>query len=204
MSIDATRKYFDSIADKWDGWQDEQAMHPQLRKGLQGFGLHANETVLDLGCGTGILTRALLAELNTEGRVFAVDLAPEMIVRAQKQTQDGRVRFMEAAATAIPLDNNKVDRVVCYSTWPHITDVEEALEELKRVLRPGGELHIWHTASRETINGIHTGAGGAVGDHLLVPVEELAPVVQAKGFDILATEDTSEGYLLTARNIKEA
>ena len=199
MSLQATKAYFDSIADKWDGWQDETAMHPVLRTGLRNFGLRPDETVLDLGCGTGILTRALLAELGPQGRVHAVDIAPNMLEKARRQTSDDRVAFIETHAAALPLENHSIHRVVCYSTWPHITDVSGALTELHRVLRPGGMLHIWHTAGRETINGIHTGAGGPIGDHLLVPVAELATVAKQHGYAIVATEDHDAGYLLTAR-----
>ena len=199
MSLQATKAYFDSIADKWDGWQDEAAMHPVLREGLRNFGLQPGETVVDLGCGTGILTRALLAELGPRGRVHAVDIAPNMLEKARLKTSDDRVAFIEAHAAALPLADRSIDRVVCYSTWPHITDVSGALTELHRVLQPGGMLHIWHTASRATINGIHSGVGGSIGDHLLVPVTELAAVAKKHGYAIVATEDHDTGYLLTAR-----
>ncbi|HMA94844.1 MAG TPA: hypothetical protein VKP30_19270 [Polyangiaceae bacterium] len=61
--------HFDGIADKWDSFNDPAIVIPKLEEGLKALDVLATETVLDVGCGTGNLTRALLARLSDGGRV---------------------------------------------------------------------------------------------------------------------------------------
>ena len=73
--------FFDGIAERWDGWDDLAELAQKLAAGLDEFGVRAEETVLDVGCGTGNLTRALLAKLSSAGRVIAVDISPMTLMR---------------------------------------------------------------------------------------------------------------------------
>ncbi|MBN1884413.1 MAG: class I SAM-dependent methyltransferase [Candidatus Krumholzibacteriota bacterium] len=203
MTIDPRRAYFDGIADRWDGWDDLDSPGFTLREGLRGFGVEAGERAVDLGCGTGNLTAAILALLGDAGRVVAVDFSPRMIALAAEKVRDGRASFLVADAAGLPLAGGSVDRIVCYSTWPHFTDHLAAARELARVLRPGGMLHVWHTSSRETINGIHVEAGGPVGADLLPPANELAAVVERAGFTVTEAID-AERYLVSARRTERS
>ena len=191
-------EYFDSIADRWDGWMDMDRIDMRLIEGLRRFGLKNDETVLDVGCGTGNLTAVLLSLLSPMGKVAAVDLSPRMIARARLKNPDPRAEFHLTGAGSLPFPDETFNRVICYSVWPHVTEPQKAIGEIRRVLKPGGVLHIWHIDSRETINRIHAGAGETVRSHMLAPAADVAAMLAKAGFAIGPVVDCDTEYLITA------
>jgi SAM-dependent methyltransferase len=107
-----------------------------LRECLQ---LRGNRTVLDLGAGTGKFTRRLL---STGAKIIAVEPVQEML--AQLTLALPAVVARSGTAEAIPLNDRVVDAVVCAQSF-HWFATRTALEEIHRVLRPGGFLGlIWN------------------------------------------------------------
>jgi demethylmenaquinone methyltransferase/2-methoxy-6-polyprenyl-1,4-benzoquinol methylase len=193
--------FFDGIADKWDGWEDLEALGRRLGAGLEELGVGADECVLDVGCGTGNLTRALLARLSDRGRVVAVDISQRMIDVARAKLADERVAWRTVDARRLPLADGSCDRAICCSVWPHFEDPGEAAAELSRVLRPGGLLHVWHLIPRERVNGIHATAGEAVRGDVLAPACETAKLLAGAGFLVSTAVETGERYLVTAQKV---
>jgi ubiquinone/menaquinone biosynthesis C-methylase UbiE len=191
--------HFDAIADLWDGWDDLAALARRLAAGLAALRVGDDEAVVDLGCGTGNLTLALLAALGERGRVAAVDISPRMIQVAAGKVHDGRASFHVADAAELPLLDASCDRIICFSAWPHFPDKHAVARELLRVLRPGGRAHVWHLASRATINNIHANAGEAVRHDVLAPATDTAGCFEAAGFQVEQVVDDDEGYLVTGR-----
>lgn len=190
--------YFDSIADKWDGWDDLVLLQRRMTAGLDHFGVRPNETVIDIGCGTGNLTTALLAALAGTGKVVAVDISPRMIEVARAKVPDTRVTWHVGTAEVLPVGDATADRIICFSVWPHLADRQATLAEFARVLRPSGFLHIWHLISRQRVNDIHGSAGEAVrGDHL-PPAVETAATLAAVGYEVREAVEDTEHYLVTA------
>jgi ubiquinone/menaquinone biosynthesis C-methylase UbiE len=198
MNSNPKAAFFDGIADQWDGWEDLPVLRDRLRSGLEAFGVAAGEHVLDIGCGTGNLTLALLERLSDEGRIVAVDIAPRMIAAARRKVSDSRVAWHAVDARRLPLADACCDRAICYSVWPHFDDPAAVAREALRVLRPGGAMHIWHLISRERINSIHAGAGDAVCRDTLAPVQETAGLLEGLGFVVIASSEGDDHYLVTA------
>lgn len=90
---------------------------------------------LDAACGTGRHS-AYLASLGHE--VIGVDTSPEMLARAREKVPDGA--FHEADLHDVPLADDSVDLVVCAIALSHVANLDQALAELVRVLRPDGHL----------------------------------------------------------------
>lgn len=196
---DRTRAaYFDGIAEMWDGWEDLVMLARRLTTGLEEIGVGMDETVLDLGCGTGNLTLALLERLSPAGRVVAVDFSGNMLAVARRKVSDARVGWHLADAMALPLGEGAVRRIICYSAWPHFDDHHTVSGELFRVLRKGGGLHVWHLSSRAIINRIHAAAGAAVSHDMLQPGEETARLLEGHGFRRVAVIDDESRYLVSA------
>jgi len=201
MSVDPRIEFFDGIAEKWDGWEDLATLPGRLDAGLLELGMAPDETVLDVGCGTGNLTAALLVRMSGAGRVLAVDISPKMIAVARRKVPDQRVTWHASDARCLPLPDGCCDRVICYSVWPHFHHPGDVARELRRVLRPGGHLHIWHLIPRERVNQIHASAGPAVQHDVLPPAQEIAALLARSGFQPVAAEDTPDRYLVSARRL---
>jgi ubiquinone/menaquinone biosynthesis C-methylase UbiE len=196
---ESKREFFDRIASQWDGRVDLEQLAHTLRQGLLESRVAPDGTIVDLGCGTGNLTLALLEQLGSEGRVLAVDFSSHMIGEARRKVRDSRVRWLVADASELPLNNADADDVICFSAWPHFPQPARVLAEVRRVLRPGGKLCIWHAASRATISQIHARAGGAIENDCLPPGTELAALANAAGLDPFEVIDDDQRYVVRAR-----
>jgi SAM-dependent methyltransferase len=108
------------------------------------LGLGRGSTIVDLGAGTGKLTRALLA---TGARVIAVEPGDAMRAELERALPD--VEALRGAAEHIPLDDATVDCIAVGQAF-HWFRHDEALPELHRVLRPGAGLALlWNSRDRD-------------------------------------------------------
>lgn len=98
----------------------------------EALGLGTRSTILDVGAGTGKLTRQLL---HLRATVVAVEPLAEM--RAQFRASVPGVPVLEGRAEALPVEPQSVDAIVAAQAW-HWFDSEAATAEAERVLRPGG------------------------------------------------------------------
>ncbi len=98
--------------------------------------------VLDVATGTGRLPRALLRQPPFEGRVIGLDLSRGMIREAVRRTAQfaDRLTFVRQGASDLPFKDNTFDAVTCIEALEFTPDPLRVLEELVRVLRPGGVL----------------------------------------------------------------
>ncbi len=132
------RDYFERIAPTWDDYV-ASAYEAELQERLTRLlPWHQEMTVLDAGTGTGYLA-GMMAPLV--GNVIGVDCAPGMLTRAgEKMAQAGyqHVSFREGMAEQLPLATDSVDVAMCHMLLHHVVSPRTALEELRRVVRPGG------------------------------------------------------------------
>ena len=190
--------FFDRIAEKWDDWQELETLDGKLAAGLEHFGVRPGEMVLDIGCGTGNLTRALLARMSDAGRVVAVDSSPRMVEQARRKVRDPRVEWRTTDAGRLLFADERFDRVICFSVWPHFDNHAAVAAELRRVMRPRAILHIWHLIPRDRVNQIHASADAAVSGDILKPGEETAKLLAGLGFTVTTVIDDGQCYLVTA------
>ncbi|HEV8659367.1 MAG TPA: methyltransferase domain-containing protein [Thermoanaerobaculia bacterium] len=99
--------------------------------------------VLDLGCGTGEIT-ARLAGKFARASFVGVDLEEQHLARARARCAafGSRVRFEVGDALALPFSNATFDLVVCRHVLQAVPDAVRVLAEIRRVLRPGGRMHL--------------------------------------------------------------
>ena len=93
--------------------------------------------VLDAACGTGRYASYLHARGHS---VTGVDQSPAMLELARVKVPHGR--FVTGELTDLPLDDTSVDAAVCALALVHVADLSTAIEELARVVRPGGRVLI--------------------------------------------------------------
>jgi len=195
----ARAAFFDAEAGAWDGRVASPAFLARLREAVDGLAPGADEVILDLGCGTGNLTAELRRRLSPDGRVLAADISEGMLTIARtKIGDDPRVTWLHTDAAGLPVPCGSVDRVICFSAWPHFPHPEAVAVEMGRLLRPGGMLHVLHVDGRETINRIHCHAGGPVRHDLLPEAASLAALLENAGFELVRTVDVDDRYEVSA------
>ncbi|HZV79179.1 MAG TPA: methyltransferase domain-containing protein [Candidatus Binatus sp.] len=102
--------------------------------------------VLELACGTGIVTRKLAQALGPDDRLTASDLNQAMIdIAREKLHRDERISWQAIDATELPFDDGRFDAIVCQFGCMFFPDRARALREAHRVLSPGGQLvfNVW-------------------------------------------------------------
>ena len=104
-------------------------------------------SVLDLGCGTGVVTRAIAARGGFTGTVTGVDQSPDFVAAARRlAAEDGvgdRVEFVVGDAHELDLPAASFDAVVAHTLVSHVRDPLAVLAQAARVLRPGGAVAIF-------------------------------------------------------------
>jgi SAM-dependent methyltransferase len=105
--------------------------------------LHAGERVLDVGCGTGVVTRLAAERVGPDGAVAGLDVNPGMLAVARSVTPpDLEIEWHQASAESMPLPDGAFDVVLCQISLQFVPDRPQALREMHRVLKPGGRLVI--------------------------------------------------------------
>jgi ubiquinone/menaquinone biosynthesis C-methylase UbiE len=154
--------------------------------------------VLDVGSGTGVFLPFLSSRIGRRGQIIALDVAEEMLKKAQAKYLEGNIYYLHADANRIPLHSEVFDSVVCYSSFPHFQDKPRALGEINRVTKNGGRLLICHTSSRNEINQIHHQIPALAND--LIPDRgEMRRILLEAGFSGVRIDDGSNSYLASAR-----
>lgn len=109
-------------------------------------------SVLDVGCGTGMLSERLLGAFPS-CRLAGVDLSPAMVERARARLA-GRAEVREADAERLPFHDGAFDLVVCNDSFHHYPDPDRAAFQMWRVLRKGGALvlgDVWQPAPARAV-----------------------------------------------------
>jgi SAM-dependent methyltransferase len=122
----------------------------------------AGERGLDVGCGFGFLACELARDVGPTGRVMGVDAVPDMIIaceeRARHDAVTGRTEFRQAEPDAVPAASGSFDFVTVMQVYEYVADVERALAEAYRVMKPRGRLAVldtdwescvWHAGDRD-------------------------------------------------------
>jgi len=107
--------------------------------------LHPGETILDVGCGSGVLDRWLARHTGGAHRITAVDihrtLLREAAALATKEGLAEHIEFREGNAEVLPFGDNSFD-VTMSATVMELLDAERMLREMVRVTRPGGRVGV--------------------------------------------------------------
>lgn len=150
---------FASVADTYD------RARPTYPDGVVQFMVgSSSRTVMDLGAGTGALTRLLVAAGHT---VIAVDPLLSMLSRQHRGSAGCQPAVLAGAAERIPLRDASIDAVTIGQAY-HWFDPDRALPELARVIRAGGVLSmVWNTRD-ESVPWVRR-LGTIIGGHTTVP-----------------------------------
>lgn len=143
------RTLFDSIAPYYDAmnlimtagsWRLWQSVFRRRN------GIGAGDRVLDVGCGTGDLSLIAAGQVVPSGRVTGVDISEEMLAVARRKVckagLEERVDVVEGNALDLPFPAASFDVVISGFVLRNVVDLDRALEEMARVVRPGGRVAV--------------------------------------------------------------
>ena len=139
ISGGAAEKYERFVASWFRPWADDL---------VERAGVRAGDMVLDVACGTGVVTRAAAPVVGAHGSIQATDLNADMIAEARRQPIDvAPVVWREADATNLPFLAATFDVVLCQQGLQFVPDKTAAAKEMARVLRTGGvaAVSVWRS-----------------------------------------------------------
>ena len=128
--------YYDQMNDIMSGgfhrcWKSAAVAFAAIRPGM---------TILDLACGSGDLATRLLPYMTPNGHVILADINPAMLALARRRLQNYRTaQFTQCNGESLPFAGGSFDRIFIAFGLRNITYRQQALAEMHRVLRPGGQ-----------------------------------------------------------------
>lgn len=139
------REVFDSVAPRYDLMNDLMSLGVHRlwkRRTVELAGVRRGHRVLDLAAGTGDLTERVVGLVGKEGAVVSTDINAAMLDQGRDRLVDlgiaGNIHYAQVDAEALPFATNRFDCISIGFGLRNVTHKQRALEEMFRVLRPGG------------------------------------------------------------------
>ena len=183
------RQFFNKMANEWDQREVKTSLwltnfvnkYIPLQKGMR---------VLDLGCGTGIISHIIQGKTNTN--VVALDVSENMIEIAKEKHISSNIDFY--AENFYQTDHTGFDMIVCFNAYPHFTDVLSFNKKALEVLNEKGYLVVLHSLSREALSICHQGLSKTISRELH-PIKEEVKFFE-DNFNVLELIDNDEMVLM--------
>jgi demethylmenaquinone methyltransferase/2-methoxy-6-polyprenyl-1,4-benzoquinol methylase len=147
--VNKVKGVFDSVASNYDIMNDVMSMGIHRlwkRKTIEMSGVRPGHTILDLAGGTGDLTKAFAKRVGSRGKVVLADINESMVRvgrdRLINEGIAGNVEYTITNAEALAFPDNTFDIATIAFGLRNVTNKDKALEELCRVVKPGGQLMV--------------------------------------------------------------
>ena len=138
--------FFDRLAGEWD--KVAGTFRTGVARERTALGLFPRSFVVaDLGCGTGYMAESLV---DVATRVICVDRSEAMLAEARERIERrgprAQVDYRSGTLDALPIDDEELDGLTCGMVLHHLEDLDAALREMRRVLKPGGTASVLELA----------------------------------------------------------
>jgi len=178
MDKQSVIEFFDSCAPTWDAEMIKSDII--INRILDNAEVGEGMSVLDVACGTGVMFDYYLSRGVTD--IVGIDISPEMAkIASAKYAADPRIRVVCGDVEEYAFDR-KFDRIVVYNAFPHFPHPKRLIKILSELLTEDGRLTVAHGASREAIDGHHSGAASKVSNGLM-DAQSLKRIFDAR-FDV--------------------
>jgi len=192
---EAHRNYFNNLAPEWHNKMEDD---PVFKDFLTQFGVSKGDCVLDVGAGTGRMTRHIFNLTGKDGLVVAEDIADQMLSEGKRILPNTHICWVCDNVIQLAFKNETFDKVLCFSAFPHFKDPFNALSEMKRVLKSKGKLLILHTSSSDNLNTFHSQLETPVCHDRLSRAEHIESMINQIGLRPLKTLENENLYWVEA------
>lgn len=171
---------FNQVARFYDlPWLQEKVYRPAQDAVLARLRTSGARRIVDVGCGTGILSARIAEELHPEA-IYGCDMSDGMLANARARS--AAVQWVKTPAEQLPFNDDSMDAVISTNAF-HFFDQPAAVAEFRRVLAPGGQMMIGvlnpENTARRLMMWLTTG-GGSVGH--FPTADEMVEMASAAGF----------------------
>jgi ubiquinone/menaquinone biosynthesis C-methylase UbiE len=189
-----THKFDITQVAKLDSAERRQIQDPELL--FLHLTIEAGTIAADIGCGTGYYTFPLAEQVGKDGRVYGVDISQEMLSILEERIKEKKVINIEPVLSEedfIPLPDASLDLVILATTFHEVDQREALLQEIRRVLKLGGQIINIDWEAKESPMGPPI-------EHR-IPLEEAIKIFSAAGFkDINLLPAYQYLYVIQATN----
>ncbi len=163
MEQQAIIDFFNKASAGWDSMAFDNT--EKINKILDYTDFRENMNVLDIACGTGVLTPFLLK--RGARHIMGIDIAPAMIDLAKsKFSKYNNVDFLTASAEDISFEES-FDRIIIFDAFPHFCNKEKVIKAVAEHIEPDGRFTIAHSMGRVQLDELHKKTAGQVSDKML-------------------------------------
>lgn len=169
----------------------EQLPFVKIRQVME---LDQHDVVADLGAGNGFFTIPIAK--HTEGKVYAVDIEPKMLEILKERADKEQIENIDDVVSDlenIEIDDQSVDKVLISMVLHEVPNKEQALDEIKRILNPGGIAVFIEWEAIETEEGPPF--------HIRIPSGKLTEILQSHGFETTIFKLSSTYYAVKAKMV---
>ena len=188
--MSSTRDFFDELAPRWDSFERANiglAINTILDRAEVG----PDDTILDVGCGTGVLVPFLEARglKSYTGLDFSAGMAAVF-----SRKFPGRRIVVADYQTAGLFPNRSFSKIMIYNSFPHFERRRSVFKNSFAYLRRSGSLFIAHSMNRVALDSHHRDSGAIVRDHILPSDEQFTRLYRRGGFRNILVEDGTYFY----------
>ena len=155
------QELFSDVAKNYDIMNDFMsfgAHHLWKSELIEMLNVQKSDRIIDVGSGTGDLINLILKKI-TVNTIYSVDLNEQMLNYAKQKYKNKNIKFIKANAEKLPFKDNTFDKYIIAFCLRNVTDINKALLESYRVLKPGGAFYCLEFSKPKTniINKIYNG-----------------------------------------------
>ncbi len=179
-------------------------MREECRIALRMLELSPNSRVLDLACGPGNFTR-VFAGVADDGLVVGVDASRTMLAVAVRETESPNVAYVRGDACVLPFRDGSFDAICCFAALYLIDQPMRALDEIARVLAPGGRVALLSSCHRGPLPVAATNAlVRTVSGVRIFARDELTQALRARGLTGIEQDVVGLAQFVSARSARSA
>lgn len=190
--------FFNARAATWDE-HNTKSTAEKINRILTASDMAKNDSVLDIGTGTGVLLPHVARAVGAEGSICAVDFSPMMLQQAHQKyaSLPTRTSFVLADVEHDGI-NGKFNRIMMYCVYPHIQSPVDTLRRLYHDnLACQGTITIAHPVGRHFINNMHSHC--PIKSRYLPAADELAAQLTYNGLTVDYAEESPDIYIVRIR-----